>query len=184
MDQVNPKARSDEYGSRINRAHSPVLFYAVPYLTILLGSILPTLPIASALPLIPPMGFIILLAWRMIRPGLFPVWVGFPLGMFDDLFSGQPFGSAIMLWSISMIVFDILEARFPWRSFAQDWLTLGLGIAAYLLIGAVLSGAPLTLPGLIALAPQILLSFMIYPMVVRVIARLDRLRLKRIRVIG
>ena len=184
MDQINPHSRSDQYGSRINRAHSPILVNGIPILTILIGSILPMLPIASAVPLMPPLGFIFLLAWRIVRPGLLPVWVGFPLGAFDDPFSGQPFGSAILLWSIAMIVVEVIEARFPWRTFVQDWLSMSAIIASYLLFAALFSGAPISLHGLIAIGPQLLLCVLLFPIIARMIARLDRLRLRRFKRIG
>ncbi len=184
MDQINPRARSDEYGSRINRAHSPVLVYSIPYFTVVLGSILPSFFLTSAVPLVPPLGFMLLLGWRIVRPGLFPVWVGFPLGIIDDLFSGQPFGSAILLWSLAMIAVEMIEVRFPWRNYIQDWMTVSLVIASYLATAALLSGAEIGLPGLIALGPQLLLSILLFPIIARMVARLDRLRLKRVRVVG
>ena len=184
MDRVNPNARSDEYGSRINRAHSPVLVYSIPTLTILFGSIVSTFPIATAVPFMPPLGFMLLIGWRLVRPGLFPVWIGFPLGLFYELFSCQQFGSAILLWSIAMIVIEVIDARFPWRSFIQDWMAVGLAIFFYVFSGAVLSGGDLGWAGLIAIGPQILLSALIYPIVARMVARLDRFRLMRVRVVG
>lgn len=184
MERVNPNARRDEYGSRINRAHSPVLVYSIPPLTILLGSFISIIPIATAIPFMPPLGFLLLIAWRLVRPGLFPLWIGFPLGMFDDLFSGQPFGSAILLWSLAMIAIEIVDYRFPWRSFAQDWIAVGVAIASYVVAAALISGGAIAMAGLMALIPQILLSALIYPMVARMVARLDRLRLMRVRVVG
>ncbi|WP_209347557.1 rod shape-determining protein MreD [Pontixanthobacter sp. CEM42] len=183
MDQLNPHARHDEYGSRINRAHSPVLVYSIPTFTILLGSIVANIPIATALPLMPPLGFLLLIGWRLVRPGLFPVWIGFPLGLFDDLFSGQPFGSAILLWSVAMLVIEAVDVRFPWRSFMQDWMAVAVAISSYVAAAAILSGADLSWAGAFALIPQILLSVLIYPMVARMVARLDRLRLMRVRTI-
>jgi len=184
MDQLNPRARSDEYGSRINRSHSPLLANSVPYFTIVAGIILPNLALTSAVPIIPPLGFMLLLAWRIVRPGVFPVWVGFPLGMVDDLFSGQPFGSAILLWSLAMIAIEIVEARFPWRTYLQDWMTISVTISAYLIIAALISGAEIGLAGLMALGPQILLSVLLFPIIARMVARLDRFRLMRVKVIG
>lgn len=184
MEQFNPKSRSDEYGSRINRDHSRVLVYVVPWASILVASIIPAFAISTALPLMPPLGFVMLLAWRMLRPGLLPVWVGFPLGLFDDLFSGQPLGSAIVLWSLSMIVLEIVETRFPWRDFLLDWLTAAGLLVSYILIGALISGATATLPMFFGLVPQIILSILLYPLLSRIAARLDRFRLMRIRVIS
>lgn len=179
MERMEPRARSDAYGSRINRSHSPLLANIIPWLSILLGSLLPIFAIAAALPMVPPLGFLALLAWRLVRPGLLPVWAGFPLGLFDDLFSGQPFGFAILFWSVSMLVIEFVELRLPWRAFWQDWFTAGLLVTAYILSGWLLSGASPTLPALVALVPQLLMSILIFPIVARIVARLDRLRLSR-----
>ena len=179
MERMEPRARSDAYGSRINRSHSPLLANVIPWLSILLGSLLPVFAIAAALPMVPPLGFLTLLAWRLVRPGLLPVWAGFPLGLFDDLFSGQPFGFAILFWSASMLVIEFVELRLPWRAFWQDWFTAGLLVIAYILSGWLLSGAAPTLPSLVALVPQLLMSILIFPFIARIVARLDRLRLRR-----
>lgn len=179
--RASTPARRDAYGRRINRAHSPALAYALPWASILFASLLPQMPIATALPLVPPLGLMTLLCWRLVRPGLLPVWAGFPLGMFDDLFSGQPFGSAIVLWSVAMIAIEIVEARFPWRSFYLDWGVSSLIIVAYLLASAVFSGAEVTLHMLVGIIPQALLALMLMPFLSRLVARLDRLRLTRFR---
>ncbi len=175
--------RRDEFGSRINRRHSAMLAYGIPFLSILLGSVLPFLFIASAVPLVPPAGLMILLAWRLVRPGIIPVWAGFPLGMWDDLFSGFPFGSAILLWSMVLLAIEALEARLPWHGFIQDWLTAGLILSAYLLVATFLSGAHGSFPMLLGLLPQLLLSVLLFPIISRMVARLDRLRLTRFRAI-
>ena len=99
MERNDPRARTDAYGSRINRSHSNMLANAVPWASIMVASILPVFPIATALPVVPPLGLLMLLGWRLVRPGLLPVWAGLPLGLIDDLFSGQPFGFAMFVWS-------------------------------------------------------------------------------------
>ncbi len=181
MERYAPRARSDAYGRRINRAHSPTIALAVPWLSILAGSLLPVFFIASALPLVPPTGFMMLVAWRLVRPGLLPVWAGFPLGLFDDLFSGQPMGSAVMLWSLAMIAIELLDRRIPWRSFPQDWIAATLALIGYLLAAFLLSGATATGPALVALGPQTLLSVLLFPAAARLVATLDRMRLTRYR---
>jgi rod shape-determining protein MreD len=177
MERMNPRSRSDAYGSRINRSHSTVLANGVPYLSIMLASVLPLIVIASALPIVPPLGFLMLI-------GLLPVWAGFPLGLFDDLFSGQPLGSAALLWSLAMIAVEVIETRFPWRSFAQDWFTAGLILPVYLLAAMLFSGGEPSLPMLIALVPQIVLSILLFPLVALFVAFLDRKRLTRWRKLG
>ncbi|MCA0908873.1 rod shape-determining protein MreD [Qipengyuania gaetbuli] len=179
MERMEPRARSDAYGSRINRSHSPLVANIVPWLSILLGSLLPIFPIAAALPMVPPLGFLMLLGWRLVRPGLLPVWAGFPLGLFDDLFSGQPFGFAILFWSATLLAIEFVEMRLPWRAFWQDWFTAGILVAAYILGAWMLSGATPTLPSFVALVPQLVFSILVFPIIARFIARLDRLRLRR-----
>lgn len=181
MEQLNPRSRSDHYGSRINRVQSPWRMRGVPYGSIMLGSFLPTLLLADLMPLVPPLGFLMLLGWRIMRPGLLPVWVGAPLGAFDDLMSGQPFGSAVLIWSLTMIGLELLEARFPWRGFWQDWFTAALVILAYLLAAMAVSGGAVSQPLVIAAVPQILTAILIYPFLTRIIAGLDRFRLTRAR---
>lgn len=179
--QLSPRARRDRYGSKINRAHSPLLAYAVPWTSIMLGTLLPQLVIASAVPLIPPLGFLMLVAWRLVRPGLLPVWAGFPLGLFDDLFSGQPFGSAILLWSATMLGLEIIETRFPWRGFFQNWIVAGTIATGYLAIAALLSGGRVGGTMLLVLGPQLLVTLIAFPLVARFVAGLDRFRLTRVR---
>ncbi|MGY6551820.1 MAG: rod shape-determining protein MreD [Erythrobacter sp.] len=181
MEQLNPRSRADPYGSRINRVHSPLRARLVPYASIMLASFLPVLLLADRMPLAPPLGFMMLIGWRLMRPGLLPVWVGAALGAFDDLMSGQPFGSAIMMWSLAMIAIEALEARFPWRGFGQDWFIAALAIALYLLGAITVSGAKLSQPLLLATLPQALVGILFYPFLARIIAGLDRFRLTRTR---
>ena len=179
MERIDPRARSDAYGSRLNRSHSPLVANVVPWLSIVLASLLPIFFVAAGLPILPPLGFLMLLGWRLFRPGLLPVWAGIPLGLFDDLFSGQPFGFAILTWSLAMLVIEALELRLPWRAFWQDWLSAAVLSIFYLLAGWLLSGASPSLASLIALVPQILLTLLLFPVVARVVARLDLWRLWR-----
>lgn len=181
MERLDPRARSDIYGRRINRAPYPWRVRSVPYASIMLGSLLPVLLIADLMPLAPPLGFVMLLGWRMVRPGLLPLWAGAPLGMFDDLVSGQPFGSAVLLWSLAMIGLEIIETRFPWRGFWQDWATASVMSLAYWLAALLVSGARLTPEMVIVALPQALLSVLLYPIIARIVAGLDQFRLARAR---
>ena len=181
METLHPKARRDPFGSRINRAHSPFLAYGLPWLTILLGSLTPWLPIIASAPVLPPFGFMLMLAWRLARPGLLPLWAGLPLGLFDDLYSGQPFGSGVLLFSLVLIAIELIEIRFPWRNFWLDWLTASAILIVYLAVAAMLSGSAPTFVQLTVILPQLLLSIVLFPVVARLVAQLDRLRLMRVR---
>lgn len=181
IDPINPRARRDEFGSKINRDHLPLLALGLPWVSILLGSLTPLLPIIAPAPIVPPLAFMLLLAWRLMRPGLLPMWAGLPLGAFDDLFSGQPFGSGILLFSITLIGLELLDARYPWRGFLLDWLLASALMALYLAAAALVSGAHLAAVQLSVIVPQLMLAVVFYPIVARLVALLDRARLTRVR---
>jgi rod shape-determining protein MreD len=184
MEALNPRSRRDPFGSRINRTHSPIVAIGLPWVSVMLGSLTPWLPVIAPAPVMPPFGFLMLLAWRLLRPGLFPLWAGLPLGLFDDLYSGQPFGSGILLFSLTLLAIELIEFRFPWRGFLFDWALATAVIAAYLAAGALVSGAELTPVQLTVIGPQLLLSVVLYPFVAHLVALLDRLRLMRMRRVG
>ncbi len=178
-----PEQLKDLNRPRINRAPSPMLAIAMPWILVMLGSLSPTWPIVASAPVMPPVGFLFLLGWLHLRPGLLPVWAGLPLGLFDDLFSGQPLGAAMVAWSVATIAMDYLETRFPWRGFIQNWLVASMVIAGYLLIGAWFAGAHRQPILMLAMLPQIALSVLAYPIAVQIVGLIDRARLIPVRVV-
>lgn len=178
------KAVSDGPRRRINRAPLPIVARSVPWASVMLGSLLPGWLFMASAPYVPPLGFLMLLAWRQLRPGLLPIWAGLPLGLFDDLYSGQPMGSAVLLWSIAMVVIDLVELRFPWRNFALEWLLATAMIVGYVLASLGAANAAGGSTPIAVLAPQMILAVLLYPFVGRVVAALDRLRLTPLMVVG
>lgn len=166
-----------EYESRIERHQSPLKILMVPILSVMAGSMLTAMPFFSGEPLLPPMGFMMLLAWRLMRPGIWPTWIGLPLGMFDDLFSGQPFGSAAFLWSLTMIAIEVIDSRAIWRDHIQDWFLAAIAITLIILCGVAVSGLAHWTPEIRVVLPQILISILVFPLVVRLCARFDSWRL-------
>ncbi len=175
--------RHDYPRQRINRAPSPIIAIGMPWVLVMLGSLAPLLPLIASAPVVPPLGFLFLIAWQQLRPGLFPVWAGLPLGLFDDLFSGQPFGSAMALWSVAVIGLDYFEARFPWRGFALDWLLAALVIAAYLLLALYVSNLAGAATPVRVLWPQLAIAILTYPMAARIVGAVDRFRLIPVRAV-
>lgn len=166
---------------RINRAPSPVLAIAAPWVQVMLGSVSPLLPLIASAPILPPLGFLFLVAWQQLRPGLFPIWAGLPLGLVDDLFSGQPMGSAVLLWSAAMIALDVIEVRFPWRDFAHNWVAAAAIIVAYLVLSLEIANHGGGATPLAVLAPQLVVSVLCYPLAARLVGWVDRLRLRQVR---
>lgn len=161
----------------INREPSRLLAHGLPWLTIVMASILPSLVIISSAPILPPFGFLTFIAWRQLRPGLLPIWAGLLVGFIDDLYSGQPLGSAIMLWSIAAITLDVVETRLPWRNFLTEWLVASAMIAVYIVASLALANWSGASTPLQVVMPQIVISLLSYPLVGRAVAFFDRLRL-------
>ena len=95
----------------------------------------------------------------------------------DDIFSGQPLGSAMMLWTLSLLGLDLLDRRMVWREFVQEWGIAG-GLIVAILLGQLLisySTGGATNP--LLLAPQALLSVLAFPLVARICAAMDDWRL-------
>lgn len=166
-----------EYKSRFYREQSDIKMMMVPVISVMVGSMVTTMPLIVQHPLLAPMGFLIFLAWRLMRPEFWPMWAGLPLGLFDDMFSGQPFGSSGLLWSLTMLAVQMIDTRTPWRDYWQDWFIAGVLIVLALFIGLAIVGLAHNRPEMTILIPQILFSILIFPLIVRICARLDAIRL-------
>lgn len=154
---------------------------SIPLITTIFASALPTmLPLVANSPVLPPLGLLVFLGWLLLRTEMWPVWIGIPLGLIDDLFSGAPLGSAVFLWTSANLITHYLSQKILWRGFWHDWLMASILIALIQIVAAKISH-PLTEWGRMALivAPQILLSILLFPAFVRLVAICDRFRLKR-----
>lgn len=166
--------------ARLYQTRSPLRIKGTPIATVMLASLLPSLlPIVALSPSMPPLGLMMLLAWRLLRPEMWPLWIGLPLGFFDDIVTGHPVGTAMCLWTLALVVIESFSIRLLWRDYWQDWLIASVAIIAVVAMGWVLmhlspggGGGPVR-----QLLPQMLLSPLLYPMVARMCARLDRWRL-------
>ena len=139
---------------------------AVPIISTMFGSLTPLLlPLVAQAPIVPPLGLMTLLAWRLLRPGYWAVWAPLPLGLFDDLASGQPVGSAMLSWTIAFLAIDMSERSLLWRDYLQDWFVAAAAIAGCLVLGllfALFAGghAPI-----LSIMPQLAASILFFPAV-------------------
>ena len=140
--------------------------------SIMLGSLLTIIPVITVIGILPPFGLLMLLGWRLLRHDSLPIWAPLPLGMFDDLLSGQPFGSAMLLWTMCFIMIDLLDQRLVWRDFWQDW-TLAAGSIAFCLIAGRLLAVPINAHVDTVLLVQIMVSALLYPLIARVCAWIE-----------
>lgn len=148
---------------------------AVPSLIVIVGSLITILPFVAIVPILPPFGLLMLLGWRLLRTDAFPIWAALPLGLFDDLLSGQPLGSAMLLWSLSFFVIDVINQRLVYRDFWQDWLIAAGAIALCLLMGRAFA-APIGAHVDTSVLLQIVISILLFPLMSWACAWLDAKR--------
>lgn len=149
----------------------------LPWTSVMAGSLVTILPIGATLPLLPPFGLLLLLSWRLLAPMALRVWAPPLLGLFDDLVSGQPLGSAMLLWTGAYFLVDVLEARSAMQDFWQNWAIAAAGVAMVLGIGRLIA-VPLGAHVDAAVAAQVLVSVLLFPLAAHAVAWIDA-RLER-----
>lgn len=148
---------------------------ALPWATVMAGSLATIVPTIATLPLLPPFGLLMLLAWRLLAPLALRRWAPALLGLFDDCLSGQPMGSATLLWTLSFFLVDLFDQRTIFRAFAQDWLIAAVAIALCL-VGGRLLATPIGGHVDSMLLVQIAVSILLFPFAARMVAWVDRRR--------
>ncbi|HEY0113827.1 MAG TPA: rod shape-determining protein MreD [Allosphingosinicella sp.] len=152
---------------------------AVPVLSTFAASLVDLLPIVVSWTIVPDFAFLVLIAWRLLRPEIWQAHMALPLGLFNDLIAGHPIGQSMAIWTMTFLILDLVDSRVGWRDYWMDWLFASLailfnGLGAWYIARLMGSVTPLGL-----LAPQIALSIFAYPIVARLVIGLDRWRLSR-----
>lgn len=151
----------------------------IPVVATAVASLVALLPIVASMPLLPPIGLMTLVAWRLLRADASPLWVALPLGAWDDLLSGAPIGTAICGWTAVLLALDVIDGRTPWRDNRTDWAIASAVIAAMLVFALLIARNAGSDAGVALLWPQFVLSALLFPSVSRVCAMLDRWRTAR-----
>ena len=154
---------------------SPGSARLLPWTTVMAGSLVAALPWPMSVALLPPFGLLVLLAWRLLAPLALRIWAPALLGLFDDLVSGQPVGSAMLLWTLAYFLTDALEARSALRDFWQSWAIAAVAIGLCL-AGGRLIATPLRAHVDSVLVVQIIVSVLLFPAVARLVAWVDSRR--------
>lgn len=150
---------------------------AIPAASVVAGSLLSLMPVVTVTGWVPDFGFLMLIAWRLLRADAWPAWWAAPLGFANDLIAGSPLGQSVALWSGVMLLLDLADRRTLWRDYWIEWL-----LAAVLVLlsswfawrVAAWSGARVPFR---AMLPAMLLSIVVFPLAAGVVGRLDRWRL-------
>ena len=171
----------NQRGPRLGEPASLWRMRSRPIASVMCPPALPLLPrfVASS-PVLPPLGLLFFLSWQLLRTEMWPVWIGLPLGLWDDLFSGAPIGTAVGLWTLASIAIAYLSQRIYWRGFLHDWAIGGLLVAAVQGLAALLTHPHAITSHLLGLvAPQIIVSILLMPLFLRLTGQFDNFRLKR-----
>jgi rod shape-determining protein MreD len=164
--------RADYVRKELRRKYVPIVSTVVACLTVLL-------PIVATAPLVPDFAFLVLIAWRLLRPEIWSTTTALPLGLFNDLVAGHPLGQSMALWTIAFLAFDLLDSRLLFRDYWMDWFFAALAIAFYICGGWLVARLMGSTIDLTMLLPQLGASILAFPLVARLVLALDRWRLSR-----
>ena len=151
----------------------------VPLASTILACLLNILPIIVSAPVIPDFAFMVLLAWRLLRPEMWSATTAIGLGLFNDLIAGHPLGQSVALWTATFLLMDVIDSRVVWRDYWMDWLFAALFILAYTYCGWAIGRWMGSTSDFAILWPQVGASILLYPVVARIVLMLDRWRLTR-----
>jgi rod shape-determining protein MreD len=151
----------------------------VPVLSTIAGCLISLLPIIVSTPIIPDFGFLMLIAWRLLRPEIWAPTIALPLGLFNDLVGGHPIGQSMALWTTFFIIFDIIDSRVLYRDYWMDWLIAAIAIASYVFAGWYIGRLMGNMAGFEIMLPHLAASVLAFPIVARLVLALDRWRLAR-----
>ena len=151
----------------------------VPLTSTLAAIALALLPIVSASPFLPNLGFLVLLTWRLLRPEIWSAQVALGLGLAADLVSGAPPGQSMLLWTAIFLALDYVDSLLGVRDYWLDWVMAAAAILFHS-VGvwyiALLMGSDVSFR---VMVPQLVLSILAYPIAARLVLALDRWRLAR-----
>ena len=94
----------------------------IPAASVVAASAFAVLPIVAHSAGFPDFGFLMLIAWRLLRAELWTARMALPLGAFNDLVAGHPFGQSMALWTLAFLLLDAVDSRLLFRDFWLDWL--------------------------------------------------------------
>jgi len=152
----------------------------VPLTSTIFAMLLGLLPIVASSLWVPNLAFLILLTWRLVRPEIWQAQVALGFGLLADLIvPGAPLGQSMLLWTMIFLGLDYADYLFGARDYWLDW-TLATAAILFHSAGvwyiALLMGAKVSI---IIMIPQLVLSILAYPLMARIVLRLDRWRLSR-----
>jgi rod shape-determining protein MreD len=151
----------------------------VPVGSTLAASLLALLPIVADAPVVPEIALLVVIAWRLLRPEVWPAHMALGLGLFNDLVAGHPIGQSVATWALIFLGCDYIDSRLGFRDYWMDWLIAAAAILFYSALTwyiGVLMGSRIAFA---VMLPQLGVAILVYPLVARIVLALDRWRLTR-----
>jgi rod shape-determining protein MreD len=152
---------------------------AVPVLSTLAATLIDVAPFVVVTPIVPDFAFLVLLAWRLLRPEIWQAHMALALGLANDLVAGHPIGQSMALWTLTFLALDFVDSRVGWRDYWLDWLFAALAIFLHSVGGWYVARLMGAMQPYSVMLPQLGLSILAYPLVARLVIGLDRWRLAR-----
>ena len=149
----------------------------IPALSVAVASLLPLAPIVAEVGWMPETGFLLLLAWRLLRGDVIPAWWAAPLGLWNDLVLGLPVGLSVATWTGAMIILDLLDRRTMWRDYWLEWLIAAALIALAALARQQIDAAMGARYDHLTMLPPIAIAVLAFPVAAWAASALDRWRL-------
>ena len=151
----------------------------IPAASVVAASSLAALPIVSNSGWYPDFGFLVLIAWRLLRADAWPAWWAAPLGFVNDLLTGAPIGLSVALWTATMIALDMVDRRTIWRDYWIEWalaaiLLLANEAAEWQIAGLMGAAFPFA-----AAVPPLAIAILSFPVAAWIVGRIDHWRLGR-----
>ena len=150
---------------------------SVPAISVAAASLFPLLPIVAEVGWFPETGFLLLLAWRLLRGDVIPAWWAAPLGLWNDLVLGLPIGLSVATWTAAMILLDLLDRRTMWRDYWLEWLLAAAVLALAELGRREVDAAMGARYDLVASLPPLVIAILAFPIAAFAASALDRWRL-------
>jgi rod shape-determining protein MreD len=152
---------------------------AIPAMSVAAASLLALLPIVTEVGWMPDTGFLLLLAWRLLRSDAIPAWVAAPLGLWNDLVVGLPIGFSVAVWTGAMILLDLTDRRTMWRDYWVEWLLAALLLAVAELLRREVDAAMGAPYALLTILPPLAIAILTFPLAAWSASAIDRWRLGR-----
>ena len=151
----------------------------VPVASTVAASLLALFPIVAQSPIVPEIALLVVIAWRLLRPEIWPAHMALGLGLVNDFVAGHPLGQSMATWTMIFLLCDYVDSRLGFRDYWMDWLIAAAAIIFYTAAAWYIGTAMGSRIPFSVMLPQLGVSVLVFPLAARAVLALDRWRLAR-----